>query len=58
MSNTDLEDDLRGTFERAAASVPEADGLSERAVKARELAMPDALHRITGACLDLAGVAT
>jgi heat shock protein HslJ len=31
VSNTDLEDDLRGTFERAAASVPEADGLSERA---------------------------
>ena len=31
MSNTDLEDDLRGTFERAAASVPEADGLTERA---------------------------
>ncbi|MET9318153.1 META domain-containing protein [Kribbella sp. NPDC003505] len=31
MSNTDLEDDLRGTFERAAASVPQADGLTERA---------------------------
>ncbi|WP_371404801.1 META domain-containing protein [Kribbella sp. NBC_00662] len=31
MSNTDLEDDLRGTFERAAASVPEATGLTERA---------------------------
>ncbi|RZU19114.1 heat shock protein HslJ [Kribbella rubisoli] len=31
MSNTDLEDDLRGTFERAAASVPESSGLTERA---------------------------
>jgi heat shock protein HslJ len=31
VSNTDLEDDLRGTFERAAASVPEATGLTERA---------------------------
>lgn len=31
MSNTDLEDDLRGTFERAAATVPEAAGLTERA---------------------------
>ncbi|MFC6162759.1 META domain-containing protein [Kribbella jiaozuonensis] len=31
MSNTDLEDDLRGTFERAAASVPESTGLTERA---------------------------
>ena len=31
MSNTDLEDDLRGTFDRAAASVPTATGLTERA---------------------------
>ncbi|TCO34706.1 heat shock protein HslJ [Kribbella steppae] len=31
MSNTDLEDDLRGTFDRAAASVPPATGLTERA---------------------------
>jgi heat shock protein HslJ len=31
VSNTDLEDDLRGTFERAAASVPESTGLTERA---------------------------
>lgn len=31
MSNTDLEDDLRGTFERAAASVPQAVDLTERA---------------------------
>lgn len=31
MSNTDLEDDLRGTFERAAASVPESTDLTERA---------------------------
>ncbi|GAA2793672.1 META domain-containing protein [Kribbella solani] len=31
MSNTDLEDDLRGTFERAAASVPPAGTLTERA---------------------------
>ncbi|MGW6279889.1 META domain-containing protein [Kribbella sp. NPDC055071] len=31
MSNTDLEDDLRGTFDRAAASVPQANGLTERA---------------------------
>jgi heat shock protein HslJ len=31
VSNTDLEDDLRGTFERAAASVPESAGLTERA---------------------------
>jgi heat shock protein HslJ len=31
VSNTDLEDDLRGTFERAAASVPPATGLTERA---------------------------
>jgi heat shock protein HslJ len=31
VSNTDLEDDLRGTFERAAASVPQAADLSERA---------------------------
>ncbi|TCC35072.1 META domain-containing protein [Kribbella sindirgiensis] len=31
MSNTDLEDDLRGTFERAAASVPQAADLTERA---------------------------
>ncbi|TDD13086.1 META domain-containing protein [Kribbella turkmenica] len=31
MSNSDLEDDLRGTFERAAASVPPATGLTERA---------------------------
>ncbi|MGW1346593.1 META domain-containing protein [Kribbella sp. NPDC002412] len=30
MSNTDLEDDLRGTFDRAAASVPPATGLTER----------------------------
>ncbi len=31
MSNTDLEDDLRGTFDRAAASVPLATDLTERA---------------------------
>ncbi|MFF0343388.1 META domain-containing protein [Kribbella sp. NPDC004875] len=31
MSNTDLEDDLRSTFERAAASVPQSTGLTERA---------------------------
>jgi heat shock protein HslJ len=31
VSNTDLEDDLRGTFDRAAASVPPATGLTERA---------------------------
>jgi heat shock protein HslJ len=31
VSNTDLEDELRGTFERAAASVPESTGLTERA---------------------------
>ena len=31
MSNTDLEDDLRGTFDRAAASVPPATDLTERA---------------------------
>jgi heat shock protein HslJ len=31
VSNTDLEDDLRGTLERAAASVPPATGLTERA---------------------------
>jgi heat shock protein HslJ len=31
VSNTDLEDDLRGTFDRAAASVPQATGLTERA---------------------------
>jgi heat shock protein HslJ len=31
VSNTDLEDDLRGTFERAAASVPQAVDLTERA---------------------------
>jgi heat shock protein HslJ len=31
VSNTDLEDELRGTFERAAATVPEAAGLTERA---------------------------
>ncbi|MEU8223545.1 META domain-containing protein [Kribbella sp. NPDC048915] len=31
MSNTDLEDDLRTTFERAAASVPDTVGLTERA---------------------------
>lgn len=31
MSNTDLEDDLRGTFDRAAASVPQTTGLTERA---------------------------
>ena len=31
MSNTDLEDDLRGTFDRAAASVPPPTDLSERA---------------------------
>ncbi|MEU4604005.1 META domain-containing protein [Kribbella sp. NPDC023972] len=31
MSNTDLEDELRGTFDRAAASVPPATGLTERA---------------------------
>jgi heat shock protein HslJ len=31
VSNTDLEDDLRGTFERAAASVPQATDLTERA---------------------------
>jgi heat shock protein HslJ len=31
VSNTDLEDDLRGTFARAAASVPPATGLTERA---------------------------
>ncbi|WP_405061701.1 META domain-containing protein [Kribbella sp. NBC_01505] len=31
MSNTDLEDDLRGTLDRAAASVPQATGLSDRA---------------------------
>lgn len=31
MSNTDLEDDLRGTFERAAASVPPAEDLTGRA---------------------------
>jgi heat shock protein HslJ len=30
VSNTDLEDDLRGTFERAAASVPQAADLTER----------------------------
>ena len=31
MSNTDLEDDLRGTFERAAATVPPSADLTERA---------------------------
>lgn len=31
MSNTDLEDDLRHTFERAAASVPQTADLTERA---------------------------
>ncbi|MEU4191369.1 META domain-containing protein [Kribbella sp. NPDC026611] len=31
MSNTDLEDDLRGTLERAAASVPPVADLTERA---------------------------
>ncbi|GAB2674196.1 META domain-containing protein [Kribbella swartbergensis] len=31
MSNTDLEDDLRGVFDRAAATVPPATGLTERA---------------------------
>ncbi len=31
MSNSDLEDDLRGTLDRAAASVPPATGLSDRA---------------------------
>jgi heat shock protein HslJ len=31
VSNTDLEDDLRGTLDRAAASVPQATGLSDRA---------------------------
>ncbi|MFC9690027.1 META domain-containing protein [Kribbella sp. NPDC056951] len=31
MSNTDLEDELRGTLDRAAASVPPAAGLSDRA---------------------------
>lgn len=31
MSNNDLEDDLRGTFDRAAASVPLATGLTEQA---------------------------
>ena len=31
MSNADLEDDLRGTFDRAAASVPPATGLTDRA---------------------------
>jgi heat shock protein HslJ len=31
VSNTDLEDDLRGTLERAAASVPPATSLTERA---------------------------
>ncbi|TCO48480.1 heat shock protein HslJ [Kribbella antiqua] len=31
MSNTDLEDDLRGTFDRAAASVPMATDLTGRA---------------------------
>ncbi|WP_433161799.1 META domain-containing protein [Kribbella sp. CA-247076] len=31
MSNTDLKDELRGTFDRAAASVPPATGLTERA---------------------------
>jgi heat shock protein HslJ len=31
VSNTDLEDDLRGTFERAAASVPQTDDLTGRA---------------------------
>jgi heat shock protein HslJ len=31
VSTTDLEDDLRTTFERAAASVPESSGLTERA---------------------------
>ena len=33
MSNTDLEDELRGTLERAAASVPQTTGLTERATK-------------------------
>ena len=37
MSNTDLEDDLRGTFDRAAASVPPATDLTERATADREL---------------------
>lgn len=31
MSNSDLEDDLRGTFERAAATVPQSVDLTERA---------------------------
>jgi len=31
VSNTDLEDELRGTLERAAASVPPTTGLTERA---------------------------
>jgi len=38
VSTTDLEDDLRGTFDRAAASVPPATGLTERATTGARLA--------------------
>ena len=56
IAERDLDDEKLATL--LSEWLTDRDGLSERAVKARELAMPDALHRITGACLDLAGVAT
>lgn len=54
------EQDLRDTILATVLTewLSSRDGLRLRAEKARSLAMPDALDRITGACLQLAGART
>jgi UDP-N-acetylglucosamine:LPS N-acetylglucosamine transferase len=54
IAERDLDDDaLASVLARWLAS---RDALRQRAELARGLAMPDALERITGSCLELAGV--
>ncbi len=54
VKETDLGSDrLTEVFRELLASRP---ALQERALAARALAQPDALHRITGICLDAAGI--
>ncbi|MFI5697594.1 META domain-containing protein [Kribbella sp. NPDC051586] len=57
MSNTDLEDDLRSTFERAAATVPEATGLTERATSGAHRAQRRTWIASGAAAVAVAGIA-
>jgi heat shock protein HslJ len=57
VSNTDLEDDLRGIFDRAAASVPPATGLTERATTGARQAQRRTWLISGAAAVAVAGVA-